>query len=270
MPELPEVEVTRAGIAPTLTGRILTGAVLRDRRLRWPVPAGLGERLRGQKLLAIDRRAKYLLFRFQTGTLIGHLGMSGSLRIVPASEPARPHDHVDLLFGDLALRLRDPRRFGALLWHEGADSAHALLAHLGPEPLGGQFDGATLHARLRGKRVAIKQAIMDARTVVGVGNIYASESLFLAGIRPTAAAGRLSRARCERLAEAIVTTLGAAIAAGGSSLRDFFNADGEPGYFQQTYRVYGRAGAPCRACGAPIRQIQQGQRSTFFCSHCQH
>ncbi len=270
MPELPEVEVTRAGIAPSLTGRKLTGVVLREARLRWPVPDDLSARLSGHRLLGVERRAKYLLFRFPAGTLIGHLGMSGSLRIVPAREPARPHDHVDLVFGDMALRLRDPRRFGALLWHEGADDTHPLLAHLGPEPLGTTFDGEVLRERLRGRRVAIKQAIMDARTVVGVGNIYASEALFLAGIRPGTPAGILSRARCARLAEAIVTTLRAAIAAGGSSLRDFFHADGEPGYFQQSYWVYGRTGAPCRRCGTPVRQIQQGQRSTFFCPRCQH
>lgn len=269
MPELPEVEVTRRGLAAQLPGRTVTAVTLRDGRLRWPVPAGLPQLLQGRRLQAIERRAKYLLLRFEHGTLLLHLGMSGSLRVLPAATPPAKHDHLDLLFGSTAMRLRDPRRFGAVLWAEGDGSSHPLLAGLGVEPLSEAFDGARLYSLTRGRRAAIKLVLMDARVVAGVGNIYASESLFRAGIRPGTAAQRLSRARCERLVQAVRATLQDALAAGGSTLRDFIGTDGAAGYFQQQYFVYDRAGEPCRRCGRPIRALRQGQRSTFFCPGCQ-
>jgi formamidopyrimidine-DNA glycosylase len=270
MPELPEVEITRRGIAPVLRHRTITAVTVREPRLRWRVPAGLAATLLGTRIKAVRRRAKYLLLDCSTGTLIVHLGMSGSLRVVKAGEPPGPYDHFDLGVGDLTLRLRDPRRFGAVLWHTGDPARHPLLAHLGVEPLSPAFNGRLLHAATRGRRVAIKQALMDHKVVVGVGNIYASESLFRARVHPRTAAGRLSAARCELLAEAVRDTLQDALAAGGSSLRDFMHSDGSPGYFQQRHFVYGREGAPCRICGTPVRRIAQGQRSTWYCPDCQH
>lgn len=269
MPELPEVEVTRRGIAAPLTGRVATSVTLRNARLRWPVPADLPATLPGQTLRDIDRRAKYLLLRFDRGTLILHLGMSGSLRVLDRDVPAGTHDHVDIVFGDRVLRLRDPRRFGAVLWHEGADATHPLLAALGPEPLGEDFSAAGLHAALTRRQCAIKLAIMDSAVVVGVGNIYASESLFRARLRPGMAARRLTRPQCARLHDEIRATLRDALDAGGSTLRDFMHADGEPGYFQQSYFVYGRDGQPCRVCGTAVRNRRMGGRSTFFCPTCQ-
>jgi len=269
MPELPEVEITRRGIEPHLAGRTITAVVVRDRRLRWPVPRNLAARLEGRAIRAVGRRAKYLLLDCGSGTLIVHLGMSGSLRIVPRHEPPGPYDHFDLGVGDIAVRLRDPRRFGAVLWAAGDPARHRLLAHLGVEPLSGAFTGRLLHAATRGRQAAIKLALMDHRIVVGVGNIYAAESLFRAGIHPGTRAGRVSADRCDRLAAAVRGTLADAIAAGGSTLRDFVQADGSPGYFQQQYFVYDRAGEACRACGKPIRRVVQGQRSTYFCPGCQ-
>ncbi len=269
MPELPEVEVTRRGIAPALVGHAVSDVRLRTPMLRYPVPEDLPRRLRGKVLRAIERRGKYLLFDFGDGRLLLHLGMSGSLRIVPSVTPAGKHDHVDLVFADTALRLRDPRRFGALLWLNGDPAAHALLADLGLEPLSPEFTAAALHGRLAGRRQAIKQALMDSHLVVGVGNIYASESLFRAGIDPRRPAGRVSRQRLERLVAAIRETLQASIAAGGSSLRDFIGSDGSAGYFQQQYAVYGRTGEPCRICGSLIRSLRQGNRATFYCPRCQ-
>jgi formamidopyrimidine-DNA glycosylase len=226
--------------------------------------------LRGQTIRTLKRRGKYLLAGFDRGTLILHLGMSGSLRLLSAGTPAGKHDHFDLALGSgMLVRLRDPRRFGAVLWHEGDVSAHPLLAALGPEPLEGEFDARYLCQAARGRRIAVKQFIMDSRVVVGVGNIYANEALFRAGIRPQLAAGKLSLPRCTRLVEEIRATLAEAIEKGGSSLRDFINSDGSPGYFQQHYWVYGRAGEPCSKCGKPIRQIRQGQRSSFYCGSCQ-
>ncbi len=269
MPELPEVETTRRGLSPRLEARTLERIVVRNPRLRWPVPDDLEARLAGRALRSIERRGKYLLFDFGAATQIVHLGMSGSLRLALPDEPAALHDHVDWLFDDgTVLRLRDPRRFGAVLWTDDV-ARHPLLAHLGPEPLTPAFDGAWLHARCRGRQVAIKQLIMDAAVVVGVGNIYASESLFHAGIRPATAARRLSRPACERLAGAIKKVLAAAIAAGGSSLRDYVASDGELGYFQLQTRVYDREGQPCRVCATPIRRIVQGQRASFYCPTCQ-
>jgi len=269
MPELPEVETTRLGLLPRLQGRALKRIVVRNPRLRWPVPNDLEARLAGLTLHALARRGKYLLFDFGAVTQIVHLGMSGSLRFAGPGEPAALHDHVDWLFDDGAtLRLRDPRRFGAVLWTDDV-ARHPLLAHLGPEPLTPAFDAAYLHTQCQRRNAAIKQVIMDGQVVVGVGNIYASESLFHAGIRPATAARRLSRPACARLAEAIRQVLTAAIAAGGSSLRDYVASDGELGYFQLQTRVYDRAGLPCKACATPIRRILQGQRASFYCPTCQ-
>jgi formamidopyrimidine-DNA glycosylase len=269
MPELPEVEVTRRGIEPELAGRTVTDVVLRTRSLRYPLPAVLGQNLPGLTLSSVARRGKYLLLDFGEGHLLVHLGMSGSLRIVPANQPPEKHDHVDIVFGSRALRLRDPRRFGAVLWLTGDPRKHSLIASLGIEPLSAEFTPAHLGELLAGRKTAIKQALMDSRIVVGVGNIYASESLFRAGIDPRRAAGRISAARLARLVPAIRATLEAAIAAGGSSLRDFMHSDGSSGYFQQFYDVYGRAGEPCRTCATPVRQLRQGGRATYFCPRCQ-
>lgn len=269
MPELPEVETTRQGLLPRLQGRTLKHVVVRNPHLRWPVPDELEARLAGLKLGSLARRGKYLLFDFGSVTQIVHLGMSGSLRFAASDEPAALHDHVDWLFDDgTTLRLRDPRRFGAVLLTDDAAN-HPLLAHLGPEPLTPAFDAAYLHAQCQRRSVAIKQVIMDAQVVVGVGNIYASESLFHAGIRPATAARRLSRPACTRLVTAIRQVLGVAIAAGGSSLRDYVASDGELGYFQLQTRVYDREGQPCKVCNTPIRRITQGHRSSFYCPVCQ-
>ncbi|MDD2721344.1 MAG: bifunctional DNA-formamidopyrimidine glycosylase/DNA-(apurinic or apyrimidinic site) lyase [Gallionella sp.] len=275
MPELPEVETTRRGLTPHLLGATISGVVVRNPRLRWPIPDNLPELLVGLPVLALRRRAKYLLLEFSSGMLILHLGMSGSLRILPQDTPAAAHDHFDLLLNNgMVMRLRDPRRFGAVLWHTGNLPSHPLLAKLGPEPLESlpgvaDFDAAYLYRTSRGRNVAIKQFIMDHHVVVGVGNIYASEALFRAGINPQRKAGKLGLPHCNRLAAEIKSTLQEAIEAGGSTLRDFVNTAGNPGYFQQQHWVYGRAGEPCRLCGQPVRQIKQGQRSTFYCAHCQ-
>ena len=268
MPELPEVEVTRRGLAPRLAGRVISGVEVREPRLRWPISAEV-RGLAGRTVKAVRRRGKYLLVDCGDGHLILHLGMSGSLRVLPPGTPAGKHDHFDLLFGDRILRLRDPRRFGAVLWAPGDAKAHRLLAHLGVEPLSRALDAARLHALTRAHRTAIKLFLMDARRIVGVGNIYASESLFRAGINPRMKANRISLEKSRKLSAAIKLTLHKAIRAGGSTLRDFVGADGNPGYFQQRYWVYDRAGKPCRRCGAAIRRIVQGQRSTFFCPRCQ-
>lgn len=273
MPELPEVEVSRRGLLPHLTGRLIAGAVLR-RPLRHPAPPGLGGRLAGLLLRRIERRGKYLLLDCDAdrggGWLILHLGMSGSLRIVPPGTEAGPHDHFDLDFGDRVMRLRDPRRFGTVVWHEGPDvAADPLLAGLGIEPLSDGFDGDWLYAATRRRSAPIKQVLMDAGTLVGVGNIYASESLFRAGISPLRPARRIGRDRCARLAAAIRETLTAAIAAGGSSVRDYVHSDGGSGWFQLDCAVYGRAGDPCRVCGTPVRTLRQGGRATFYCPRCQ-
>lgn len=269
MPELPEVETTCRGIRPHVEERCLSAVVVRNGRLRQPVPTDLAARAAGHRLLAVRRRAKYLLLDFGHGCIIVHLGMSGSLRVVPAAQAAQPHDHVDLCFGELALRLRDPRRFGLVLWHDGDGEDHPLLAGLGPEPLGDAFDGEVLFRTTRGLRQPIKHALMDARRVVGVGNIYAAESLFRARIHPLEPAGRLGLQRCRRLAATVRETLAEAIAAGGSTLRDFVGGDGRAGYFQQQYFVYGREGLPCRVCGSAVRRFVSAQRSCWFCPRCQ-
>lgn len=270
MPELPEVETTLRGLVPHLANRRVADVIIRHPQLRWPVPQNLPILLRGQTIRALRRRAKYLLLEFDHGTLMLHLGMSGSLRILPASTPPQAHDHFDLVLDNGQLmRLRDPRRFGAVLWHEGDINTHPLLAALGPEPLAKEFNAAYLYQAAHKRKAAIKLVIMDHHVVTGVGNIYANEALFRAGIRPQRAANRLSRERCTRLVQTIRQTLRAAIKLGGSSLRDFVDSSGDPGYFQQHYFVYGRTGEPCRQCGAIIKQIKQGQRSSFYCPRCQ-
>lgn len=275
MPELPEVEVTRRGIAPHVAGTRVARIEVRNAALRWPVPDGLDTLLRGETLVGVERRGKYLLLEYAPGWLLVHLGMTGTLRVMPeplALPAAGVHDHIDLVFERCALRYRDPRRFGAMLFHPrsaGDVLSHPLLASLGVEPLSDTFDGHWLYAGTRGRTVAIKQALLAGTIVVGVGNIYASESLFRAGIHPRLAAGKLSRPRAEKLAQAIKVVLAAAIEKGGSTLRDFVGSDGKSGYFQQEYFVYDRTGQPCRVCGTLIRQIVQQQRSTFFCPHCQ-
>lgn len=270
MPELPEVETTLRGIAPHLQGAQVKDVVVRHAQLRWPIPAALPFLLRGRVVLDLQRRAKYLLLAFEHGTLILHLGMSGSLRILPHGTPPEKHDHFDLVLNNGKLmRLRDPRRFGAVLWHAGTIAEHPLLATLGPEPLGDAFDANYLYRATRSRSVAIKLALMDNHLVVGVGNIYANEALFRAGIRPQRSAKRLSHARCAVLVQTVQEVLRAAIEKGGSSLRDFIHSDGSSGYFQQQYFVYGRAGEPCRRCATPIRRIVQGQRASFYCPRCQ-
>jgi formamidopyrimidine-DNA glycosylase len=249
VPELPEVETTRRGLTPHMQGQRIKTVIVRNRALRWPIPRDLARQVRGCTVRGVGRRGKYLLIDCGSGWMILHLGMSGSLQVVPEGTPAGKHDHVDLVLSSgMIARLTDPRRFGALLWEAGDPLRHPLLARLAPEPLGTEFHAGWLHARSRGRSAAIKTVIMDNHIVVGVGNIYASESLFRAGIRET---------------------LAAAIEAGGSTLRNYVGAEGRPGYFQQTYFVYGRQGEPCRRCGTTIKALRQGQRSTFFCPVCQ-
>ncbi|MFW6375206.1 MAG: bifunctional DNA-formamidopyrimidine glycosylase/DNA-(apurinic or apyrimidinic site) lyase [Guyparkeria sp.] len=270
MPELPEVETTRRGIEPHLAGHRIQGVTVRDARLRWPVRADLPAFLDDRPVEAVERRAKYLLLRLDRGDrVLIHLGMSGSLRLDDPANAPRKHDHVEwLLDNGKALRLHDPRRFGAVLT-DHVDAPHERLATLGPEPLGDTFDGDYLAGRLAGRRVAVKQAIMNAGIVVGVGNIYASEALFLAGIHPARPAGSLGRDECHALAAAIRRVLAAAIEQGGTTLRDFLAPSGNPGYFRQTLNVYERTDQPCRRCGTPVERVVMGQRSTWFCPRCQ-
>lgn len=270
MPELPEVETTRRGVAPYAEGRQVEALVVREPRLRWPVPPDLPASLRGQRIERIERRAKYLLFHTVTGTLLVHLGMSGSLRVLPRpAPPPRIHDHIDLrLSGGNLLRFNDPRRFGCFLWLLPEED-HPLLASLGPEPLTPEFDGDLLYRRSRGRRAPVKSFIMDGRIVVGVGNIYANEALFLAGIRPDRSAGRISKARYGRLAVYIKQVLTSAIDQGGTTLRDFVGGDGKPGYFARQLYVYGRVGQACKVCGGLLRERRLSQRSTVYCVTCQ-
>lgn len=250
----------------------MSGVVLRHAGLRWPFPPKLAQTLAGRKVQRTGRRGKYLLLHFEHGILIIHLGMSGHLRILPARAAAQKHDHFDLVLGEQALRLTDPRRFGAVLWHaheQGPIETHALLQHLGVEPLEPEFCAELLHRETRSRSVSIKQVLLAGDIVVGVGNIYASESLFKARIHPGTASKRISLVRYTLLVAAIRETLAAAIEQGGSSLRDFVQVNGQSGYFQQHYFVYSRSGEPCRICGRPIRQLRQGQRSTFYCANCQ-
>lgn len=274
VPELPEVETTRRGIAPHLVGRRVTTVTLRRPDLRWPIPRELGELLPGQRIDAVERRAKYLLLHTAAGSALLHLGMSGMLRVLPPDVPVGPHDHVDIGFertpaeGPRVLRFTDPRRFGCLLW-QPPGTTHDLLSKLGPEPLTDAFDGDLLWQLSRGRRAAVKLFLMDNAIVVGVGNIYASEALFAAGIDPRRAAGQVSRQCYARLATEVKRILAYAIERGGTTLRDFLAPDGAPGYFFRELMVYGRAGEPCKACGTPVRQAVLGQRSTFWCPRCQ-
>lgn len=270
MPELPEVETVRRGLAPRVTGRIVTGVAVRQPRLRWPVPEQLMTQLPGQRIVQVARRAKYLLLQTQAGTLLCHLGMTGRLRLLPTTAPWQKHDHAEVvLTDDWTLRFNDSRRFGALLWTTEPLEQHPLLRDLGPEPFDSAFSGAYLYRRLQGRMTAIKPRLLDQRLVAGVGNIYASEALFRAGVHPLRPAGQLSPAECDRLVAAVRTVLDAAIAQGGTTLRDFVGGDGQTGYFQHALQVYGRADLPCPHCGQPIHCGRAGQRATYYCLHCQ-
>lgn len=269
MPELPEVETTRRGLTPHLEGRTVTGVTLRRPDLRWPIPAEIRDLLPGQRIAAVRRRAKYLLLDTAAGSALLHLGMSGSLRVLPAATPVKAHDHVDLaLDSRRVLRFTDPRRFGCLLWQPPGE-IHELLRELGPEPLSDAFDGDYLFELSRGRKAPVKTFLMDQRVVVGVGNIYAAEALFEAGISPLRAAGKVSRERYALLAQAVQRILAYAIERGGTTLRDFISPDGEPGYFELELSAYGRGGEPCPRCGRALKQGVIGQRATVWCSHCQ-
>jgi formamidopyrimidine-DNA glycosylase len=270
MPELPEVETTRRGVRAALVGRTVTAFDLREPRLRWRVDEALVHALPGQRILDVRRRAKYLLIDFERGSLIAHLGMSGSLRVMPQGSPRLLHDHYDLVLDSgQCLRFNDPRRFGSLLWCVGNPAVHPLLAGLGPEPLEESLTAAYLAARARRRKAAVKIFLMDQRVVVGVGNIYASEVLYRAGVRPGRAAGRIKAGEWERIVESVRAVLGEAIRHGGTTLRDYVNTEGTPGYFRQQLSVYERAGEPCLHCRTPIRHRVQGQRSTYYCPECQ-
>ncbi|EDY86286.1 formamidopyrimidine-DNA glycosylase [gamma proteobacterium HTCC5015] len=269
MPELPEVETTRRGIAPHIEGQLVDSVVVRRDQLRYPVPKDF-EQLMGARIHCVERRGKYLIVNTDYKHWLCHLGMSGSLRLVDGDTPYKKHDHLDIaLANGRHLRYHDPRRFGLVVWAGTTPQAHPLLCKLGPEPLGHHFSGEHLYAKSRGRKGAVKNFIMDSQVVVGVGNIYASECLFLAGIHPKRAAGRVGLARYQALAQAIQTVLGDAITQGGTTLRDFVNSDGQPGYFAQQLRVYGRAQEPCPQCGSPIHTQVIGQRSSYFCKQCQ-
>ncbi|RDZ26439.1 bifunctional DNA-formamidopyrimidine glycosylase/DNA-(apurinic or apyrimidinic site) lyase [Lysobacter silvisoli] len=269
MPELPEVETTRRGLAPHLEGRSVVAAILRRPDLRWPIPDAIASELPGQRIDGVRRRAKYLLLDTTAGSAVLHLGMSGSLRVLPADTPVRDHDHVDLLLdSDRVLRFNDPRRFGCLLWQPPGQT-HELLRDLGPEPLSDDFDGDYLFNLSRGRKAPVKTFLMDQKVVVGVGNIYAAEALFAAGVSPLRASGKVSRERYAELAGAIKAILGYAIQRGGTTLRDFISPDGAPGYFEQELSAYGRGGEPCPRCGRPLKQAAIGQRTTVWCGHCQ-
>ncbi|WP_111642332.1 bifunctional DNA-formamidopyrimidine glycosylase/DNA-(apurinic or apyrimidinic site) lyase [Marinimicrobium alkaliphilum] len=269
MPELPEVETTLRGVAPHVVGRSVSALVIRDARLRWPIPPALPALVQGQKLLAMKRRGKYLLLAFSHGHAMIHLGMSGSLRIVEANEPPRVHDHFDWVFGKQALRYTDPRRFGCLLWLEGEPLEHSLLNHLGPEPLTDAFTADYLFARSRKRKQPVKQFLMDSKIVVGVGNIYANESLFMAGIKPIRKTGSLTRKNCDDLVHFIKFVLQRSIDQGGTTLRDFVGGDGKPGYFKQQLLVYGRGGEPCTVCKKPLKEVRMNNRTTVYCTACQ-
>jgi formamidopyrimidine-DNA glycosylase len=269
MPELPEVETSRKGISPHLLNKKVTGIVLRHHQLRWPIPENLAFHIEGETLLSIDRRAKYLLFNFQSGTVLIHLGMSGSLRICPLNSPAKKHDHADIVFFDCILRYTDPRRFGAILWLGLNPESSSLLSHLGPEPFSDDFNGAYLYHRAHQRKLPVKQFIMDQSVVTGVGNIYASEALFMAGINPMRGAGNISPKRYILLVEVIKDILQKAIHQGGTTLKDFVGADGKPGYFQQTLQVYGKTGQPCPHCQTMLKAIKLAARNSVYCPKCQ-
>lgn len=270
MPELPEVETSCRGIAPHIDQKTVAQVVVRNRALRWPIPDNFEKALSGQKLQRVHRRGKYLLLEFVTGTALLHLGMSGNVRIVTRNTPVEKHDHLDIDFGDSAvLRLNDPRRFGAALWTVEPIDQHPLIAHLGPEPLTEQFDSQCLYKASRKRKMPIKSLIMDSQVVVGVGNIYANEALFMSGIRPRRAAGRLTRIEAERLTENIKKVLSDAIKRGGTTLKDFVGGDGKPGYFAQELLVYGRGGETCKRCGELLKEIRMNNRATVYCPSCQ-
>lgn len=270
MPELPEVETTARGIRPLLCGKRVERVVVRRRKLRWPIPSRLARVLPGQRIRAVDRRGKYLLFQAETGTMLIHLGMSGHLRVVPSDNPPGPHDRLDLrIAGGRCLRLTDPRCFGCVLWTEAAVNEHPLLAHLGPEPFDPKFSGHYLFKISRRRRTSIKNLIMDGRMVVGIGNIYANESLHWGGIHPGRASGRISRQRYDRLADSVRHVLTQAIEAGGTTLQDYVSASGKPGYFSMSLQVYNRAGQPCPRCRRSIRKSVLGGRATYYCPGCQ-
>jgi formamidopyrimidine-DNA glycosylase len=274
MPELPEVETTRRGLAPHLEGRRVLAVTLRRPDLRWPIPGEIEILLPGQTIRAVRRRAKYLLMDTDVGSAIWHLGMSGSMRVLPADTAVQAHDHVDLSIMDKTqatprvLRFNDPRRFGCLLWQAPGET-HELLRELGPEPLEDDFDGSYLFERSRGRRAPVKAFLMDQRIVVGVGNIYAAEALFAAGVSPLRAAGKVSRERYDLIAAEIRRILAYAIRRGGTTLRDFLSPDGAPGYFEQELSAYGRGGEPCPRCGRPLKEAMLAQRATVWCGHCQ-
>ncbi|WP_446810472.1 bifunctional DNA-formamidopyrimidine glycosylase/DNA-(apurinic or apyrimidinic site) lyase [Methylomonas sp. 2BW1-5-20] len=271
MPELPEVETSRRGIAPHIAGKVFKSVIVRHPQLRWPVPESLAKDLPSQRLDSVERRGKYLLLSTARGTLILHLGMSGNLRITTPEQALRKHDHIDFIFtDDTVLRFNDQRRFGAALWTSDDVMTHPLLAALGPEPLSAEFDTAYLQQRAATRATPIKSLIMDSHIVVGVGNIYASEALFLAGVQPTRPAAKLNTREYGALVAAIKTVLQLAIDKGGTTLRDFSNAEGKPGYFKQSLQVYGRAGEACHRCEEPIQQLKIGQRASYFCASCQH
>ena len=270
MPELPEVETSRRGIEPHILGQKVRDVIIRQKKLRWAIPSQLKKYIVNQTVLQVERRAKYILINFETGCVILHLGMSGSLRITDQKVIPDKHDHLDICFANnKILRLRDPRKFGAVLWTRSDPLKHKLLKSLGPEPLEDEFNGDYLYARAQKRKVDIKSLIMNSHIVVGVGNIYASESLFRAGINPKRSAHRISRQRYEQLVTAIKQILQRAVEQGGTTLRDFTRENGKPGYFQQTLAVYGRSDEPCIQCGNKIRQFKQSQRTTYYCSHCQ-
>lgn len=270
MPELPEVETTRRGVEPHVIGQRVIAVHVHQRRLRWPIPAALARELPGRHIEAVERRAKYLLFRSGDRSLLIHLGMSGRLRVLPVGHPRLTHDHLDILLDSgQMLRLHDPRRFGCALWLAGDPLRHALLRSLGPEPFSADFSGDMLFTRSRGRTAAVKSFLMDGRIVVGVGNIYASEALFRAGIHPLHPAGRITQSRYSRLVNAVREVLAEAIRQGGTTLRDYVGVDGGSGYFQQQLNVYDRGGLPCPRCGSAIRQRVIAQRSSFYCGRCQ-
>jgi len=270
MPELPEVETSRRGIEPHLLNKKITEVIIRQHKLRWPIPKNLPTLTQGKKIVAVNRRAKYIYLQLESGNIIIHLGMSGSLRICTKKTPPEKHDHIDIIIaGNKVLRLRDPRKFGCVLWQASDINQHKLIKPLGPEPLGPDFNADYLQAKAASRTCSIKALIMNSHIVVGVGNIYASEALFRAGINPKRKSGNISRLRLQKLVDTIKLTLNEAIKAGGTTLRDFTASDGRPGYFAQQLLVYGREGEACTQCGAAIKQFNQQARSTFYCSNCQ-
>ena len=269
MPELPEVETSLRGISPHIINQPVIDVILRHTQLRWKIPENLLSYINNERLISIERRAKYLLLNFTTGTLLIHLGMSGSLRICPLNTAAQKHDHVDIIFPNCLLRFTDPRRFGAILWLGLQPESSPLLSKLGPEPLSDDFTAGYLYNAAQARKLPVKQFIMDQKVVTGVGNIYATEALFIAGIRPTRSAGNISQKRYQLLVDAIKTILEQAIQQGGTTLKDFVGGDGKPGYFQQTLHIYGKAGLPCPNCQTPLKTVRLAARASVYCPKCQ-